>query len=270
MSCSSSLFNEFYDYLTSRQKTKIYLSDELEYFLLEKKQYDENVFEKELDRLNIFLQKKFNNDLKINISSTYTFSDAEKYVLLRSDLKAADPEEKRKIEKIIKNSQDIEKKLRSLSWLDFEKICTEIFKEFGADFTTTKCTGDDGIDGYGFYSIKSTCAKNRLEKELKIRIIIQAKHFKSGHKGIVDHGKVSSFILEFISIKNDKRANDFKIFDRDFLNAPYPLIPIFMSNGGYQPKSRKKAEEQGLILWEGKQLVQDLSEYDSKILKTIF
>lgn len=168
---------------------------------------------------------------------------------------------------IIKYRDLIFDELKNITWRDFEFLIKYVLKaNYLKEPRVTQGSNDQGIDFYAFLELEDhVVLSNRFSKDIKLRIVGQAKHSTKNNK--VGHAKVASFATEIRKLRRRQNTDYFKCLDEDFYLNEYPILGIFITNTNYSPKSKNFADEYGIIIWDGEQISEDLA--GSSFLKNI-
>jgi hypothetical protein len=96
-----------------------------------------------------------------------------------------------------------------------------------------------------------------LIKDLRIRIVGQVRHSKKGNE--VGHEKVSSFGTEIQKLRKNTYSSYFINLTKEFLESPFPVIGLFITNSFYTDKAINFANDFGIIIWNEEQIAQDIA-----------
>lgn len=249
---------KFYQRISKSRATKIILEDDL-FSFLEEEGLDTGNIENDLNRIRGLISREFNKLISQGTTPHYRFADYDNSILLRNDLYTDDQDVKEKVENKLNFQDEIKDIVSEIHWKEFEGLCARILELCGSSMTVTRSSKDDGIDFYGYFDASSDQNLNRFQRTIRFRILGQAKHTEKGVAGKVSHGKVTSFYTEYLKFVKDNYKDYFLGLDDDFKKSDMPILPVFITNGTYEPKTLKFAEDTPLILWNGEQISEDLS-----------
>ena len=74
---------------------------------------------------------------------------------------------------------------------------------------------------------------------------------------------MTSFYTEYLRFVKENYKEYFRGLNDDFKNSDIPVLPVFITNGSYEPKTLEFAAGTPLILWNGEQISEDLSGWEA-------
>jgi len=253
--------NQFIDHLKTINKNRFYLSEEFVKWYCFKFKNSENdsaeIFESNKNKITNKIITYINQCESKYVLSEFDFSEFDKDVLFNSKY-SFDKEQRNNIESKLEWRNKLYELLKKIDWREFELLGKLILSENHIEnIKITKSQKDQGIDFYGYFTLKKDSSLPRLYNYFKFRIIGQVKHSEK-NKG-VDHQKVASFGTEINKLRKAKDKSYFVNLDNDFINSNLPILGIFITNSYYPNKAVDFANEYGIIYWDGEQISQDLA-----------
>ena len=134
----------------------------------------------------------------------------------------------------------------------YEKFISFYLNDLGLYNKITAGSGDYGVDiiGRNKTVISSTQIPSIEAINIWNYLFIQCKMYGS-KVGIPDLRKLLGDIMFF-------RSENHPIYGGHTYLKHKPVIPVFVSHFGYKNGSNKFAEEQGIVLWESRQIISNL------------
>lgn len=256
--------------LFESEEKQIYVSEFLENWLVTAKSISllaaQDIIIENIDSFKTAIRQiidKHENELTI---SKYTFSSYNSDLLIRTSL-LAEQDQQLLIENKILWRDKMSELIQNISWREFELLSKIILKYNGLnDITITRAVDDQGLDFYGYFKPDYSNMSTRFLTNINLRIVGQVKH--SAKKIKVNHSKISSFGTEINRLRKKSPPNYFKELPDAFFHSELPLVGIFISNSLYLPKAESFSKDYGIIIWNGSQISEDLSnkDFSSKIL----
>jgi hypothetical protein len=251
----------FHDYLRQLDVPQVSISEQFVYWLRKRDSISElqalEFYEENSERVLKIIQSEIDFHKAKYTFSKFQFASYDKDILIQTSF-ITDQRPKEEVLIKIEWWQKIDQLIRKLNWRDFELLATEILRVNGlTEIRITQSKNDQGIDFYGYYNFNSKRHLNRLENDIRFRVVGQVKH--SANRNGVSHQKIASFGTELTKLRKLNSNNYFVNLDEAFLLCPYPIIGIFIANSYYPNKAEDFGKEYGMILWEGVQISQDLA-----------
>jgi len=142
-----------------------------------------------------------------------------------------------------------------MNWRSFEFLCAHLLNTNKITKSgVSRGTKEGGIDFYGLLEMRLFSTMVFL-KGAKIRIIGQAKRYTNK----VNHKEVRVFRTH----KDDllaKKGNAAKKLPPWFVESGFPVLSILMITTKFTKGAKKFAEENGIVLIDGEQVVEDLTK----------
>jgi len=202
------------------------------------------------------IDKKIRNCKNQGITPKYKFDKSNNDILVRIDLLVKLSEEKG-VRRTIEWKEQASEIIKKISWQEFEKICKLVLEINNIrDCKVTRGSKDGGIDVYGW--LKCNNKSKRILHDVNIRIIGQGKHRSAG--GEASNASVSEFVTDIDKLRR-KQGFSLFVLPQEFIDSPSPLIPIFITNGYYHGDTKITAKNNGIILWNGEQISEDIAKY---------
>lgn len=249
---------EFVTQLFGKHDTRINLSEEVVKFLQEDGMSDLEALEKSdelIKRIKRTINKKIKECKHQGITPQYLFDESNDDVLIRTDLVVSIHEEK-DVHRILEWKDPISEFLKTISWQEFEKICGLILEINDIqDCNVTRGSKDGGVDVYGWLKYHNT---KRIFHDINIRVVGQGKHRSNG--GEVTNADISEFVTDIDKLRKKQGFSLFVLTD-EFVESPFPLIPILITNGYYRGDTINTAANYGIIIWNGEQISEDIARY---------
>ncbi len=249
---------DFVDSIFSKKDITIDLLEEIINYLKKEGKSELEALE-ECDRLNKrvkrAIKKKIEDSLHHGITPTYSFDSVDDDRLIRTDL-IVDVNEEREIKKVIETRKLIEEFLKQVTWQDFEKICALILRINGIEkCKVTRGSKDGGVDVYGWLKCDND---KRISHDIYLRVLGQGKHRSSG--GEVSNADISEFVTDIDKLRKKQGFSLFVLPD-EFINSPFPLIAVLITNGYYREDAKITAMDYGIVIWDGEQICEDIAKY---------
>lgn len=150
---------------------------------------------------------------------------------------------------------EIKTTIKNIDWRSFEYLCKHILEINGIEEAeVTRGTKEGGIDFYGLLRMHKF-TQGILLSGLEIRIIGQARHRSADSK--VGEPEVKLFVKQYSDFKRG-RGRGRKAVPDWFKNLKSPITAIFITNTEFTKDAYEAAEEEGVILKDGDQIVEDL------------
>lgn len=202
------------------------------------------------------IDKKIRNYKNQGITPKYKFDKSNDDTLVRIDLLVKFSEEKT-IRRTIEWKKQISEIIKRISWQEFEKVCKLVLEINDIhDCKVTRGSKDGGFDVYGWLGCNDR--SKRILHDVNIRIIGQGKHRSAG--GEASNASVSEFVTDIDKLRR-KQGFSLFVLPQKFIDSPSPLIPIFITNGYYCGDAKITAKNNGIILWNGEQISEDIAKY---------
>jgi len=145
-------------------------------------------------------------------------------------------------------------KLRNINWRDFELLCKPYLEINGVeDVEITRKSKEGGIDFFGILPVNPI--QGILFKDLKVRLIGQARHSETGRK--ISEEELQTFSKQLIDFKDGKGRGE-KAVPAGFIISNTPVIGIFITNSEYTKGAQNVAKVEGIIIRDGDQIAEDL------------
>jgi len=249
---------------------QIYISEFLENWLVSEKDTPlldaQDIIVESIDSLKAIIKQIIDRHEKEVTISKYNFSSYNTDVLIKSSL-LADEEQKLSIENRIHWRDKMAEFIQNISWREFELLAKFILEYNGLkNITITQAVNDQGLDFYGYFKPTYSTLSPRFLSDINLRIVGQVKHSAKNNK--VNPSKISSFGTEINRLRKKLPPNYFKELPDFFFDSPLPIVGIFIANSLYLPKAESFSKDYGIIVWNGNQISEDLSnnDFSSKII----
>ncbi|TCP27854.1 restriction endonuclease [Tenacibaculum skagerrakense] len=252
---------KFVEHLKVINKNRFYLSEEFIKWNSDNFKMSENesaeVYEINANKITRQIKGYIESCESKHIFSEFKFDEFDSDVLINTKFLEG-KDQKDNIEYKLEWRNKFYELLKQIDWREFELLGQLILTENHIEnIQITKSQKDQGIDFYGYFSLKNIKSLPRFYNYFKFRIIGQVKHSEK-NKG-VDHQKVASFGTEINKLRKTTDKSYFVNLDDDFINSKWPILGIFITNSYYPIKAKDFANEYGIIYWDGEQISQDLA-----------
>lgn len=253
--------NDFVEHLFSLHQPQLSISEKLEDYFINQLGVSVLDAQEKIEQLS----RKVTGAIRFKIDGhkkeftipSYDFSDYNSDLLIKSSLTELYGA-KDLVETKIYWREKLQNFLKEVTWRDFENIAKHILGYNGLnDIEITQASNDQGIDFWGYVSIENETSITRFQKDLKFRVIGQVKHSVTDVK--VNHSKVSSFGTELNRLRKKNPPNYFTGLSDEFFQSSLPLVGLFITNSDYLPKAVDFSKDYGIIVWNGRQISEDLS-----------
>ncbi|MBA7468207.1 hypothetical protein ES707_03448 [subsurface metagenome] len=150
-------------------------------------------------------------------------------------------------------SSQIRVAISKMSWRKLEYLGKYLLEISGASVAeVTRATKEGGIDFYGVFEYPT----NRVFlKDLKIRVVGQAKHSATNAK--VGENAVRNFVKHYEEFQA-KSGMATKVLPPWFINMKAPILGVMITNTDFKRNVRSYAEQNGIITREGDQIIEDI------------
>jgi hypothetical protein len=171
------------------------------------------------------------------ITPRYEFSEVSNVLYRARDIRA----------------NEIKSAIKNIKWRDFEYLCKHLLEVNGIEAEVTKGSKEGGIDLYGLLRM-NRFTQRVLLKDLEIRVIVQAKSRSADRIG---EPELKLFAKQYHDFKIG-RGRGQKAVPEWFNNLKSPTVAVFLTNAECTGDAYNAAKEEGIILRDGDQIVEDL------------
>lgn len=201
-----------------------------------------------VDKVSNKFKVMIENSRKRGITPEYDFIEYPPNTLYKTYLL-----EENGFSSIRKHRKEILQTICKMKPRSFEFVCEHLLnvnKIFISGLTSGKKEG--GVDFYGLLELNKF-SNGLLFRNVKIKIIGQAKRYKIA----VDDGEVRKFKTHYDDLLQNRGRAIPKLPDW-FINLKAPILPLFIITCNFRKGAKIYAKENGIILKEGEEVVEDL------------
>ena len=208
--------------------------------------------DKIVEKVKLHINKRNKYCKNEGITPEYEFNGYPPNVLSRYSVKYKEPQ---LIAFLRKQREPLLKAINEMCWQSFEYFCKHLLESNEVSPVELTKVNQEGIDFCGLYAIGKYISSVVIDKNFKIRIVGQIKHYTKK----INPQLVRAFNTYCEDVKNEKE-DIIKNLPGWFAKHKTPVLGIFMATSDFTSGAVKYAKKEWIILRKGEQIVESLIE----------